>query len=88
MGNIEIPLPENMKVATADPSIGILDETTPLGSRSVLKDEIEADGSPRSLSVLPAYGTKVRKPSTFDAPEPRDIVPTKRTLSWADVARK
>ena len=62
IGNTDIPLPSDVTTSVlSDPSIGIPDGSTLQESRSVLKDEIAVGGSPRSLSVLPAFAPKARK---------------------------
>ncbi len=97
MGNIDIALPEGDIV----PSDGI-PVATPPESRSVLKDVTASERSPRALTVLPAYGTRAHKTKNnyVTASAARDITATvtanqysnqisgKRTLSWADIARK
>ena len=57
----------------------------------VLKDEIAVRGSPRALTVLPAFGTKALKPvpaGTDSKKYVADKKAVKKTLSWAEVARK
>jgi hypothetical protein len=56
-------------------------------SEALLKDEIAVDGSPRSLTVLPALGAKARQsvPAGTDSKKPRA---SKRTLSWAETVKK
>ncbi len=56
-----------------------------------MKDEIAVGGSPRSLSVLPAFRPKVRKTVVSQARETVLVnkpMATKKALSWADVVRK
>ena len=56
-----------------------------------MKDEIAVGGSPRSLSVLPAYRPKTRKtvvPKVRETCLVNKPVATKKTLSWADVVGK
>ena len=91
MGNTDIPLPSNVSADILVPSIGIPDGQTLQESRSVLKDEIAVRGSPRALTVLPAFG----KPTLKSAPagtDSRDYVAekkaVKKTLSWAEIAQK
>jgi hypothetical protein len=52
-----------------------------------LKDEIAVGGSPRSLTVLPAFGAKTRQsvPTGTDA---KKSMASKRTLSWAQIVKK
>jgi hypothetical protein len=83
MGKTDIPLPSDMSKDIPDPSIGIPDGPTLQESRSVLKDEIAGSGSPRSLTVLPAFGLQIRKSVTNDKP-----VASKRSLSWAQIVSK
>ena len=87
MGNTDIPLPSDMNNGTVNPSIGIPDGPTLQESRSVLKDEIEVDRSPRSLEVLPAFGSQVRK-SILVGTNSNKHVARKRTLSWAEIVAK
>ena len=57
----------------------------------VLKDEIAVCGSPRALTVLPAFGTKTQKSApagTYSKKYMADKKAVKMTLSWAKVARK
>ena len=57
----------------------------------VLKEDITVGGSPRSLSVLPAFRPKVRKTVVSQARETVLVnkpMATKKALSWADVVRK
>ena len=58
----------------------------------MLKDEIAVGGSPRSLSVLPAFGPKVGKTVLVSQVRETGLVnkpvATKKTLSWADVVGK
>ncbi len=92
MGNTDIPLPSDVTTSVLpDPSIGIPDGSTLQESRSVLKDEIAVGGSPRSLSVLPAFRPKVRKTVVSHVRETGLVnkpMAAKRTLSWADVVGK
>jgi hypothetical protein len=83
MGKTDIPLPSDLNKGNPDPSIGIPDGPTPQESRSVLKDEIADSESSRSLSVLPAFGSQVRKPARQNQP-----VASKRSLSWAQIVSK
>ncbi len=56
-----------------------------------MKDEIAVGGSPRSLSVLPAFRPKVRKTAVSHVRETglvNEPMAVKRTLSWADVVGK
>jgi hypothetical protein len=55
----------------------------------VLKDEVAVCGSPRSLTVLPAFGSRsqARKPVTAGT-NPIKRVVDKRVLSWAEIASK
>jgi hypothetical protein len=75
-----------MTMDTPDPSIGIHDGTLQ-ESRSVLKDEIAVGGSPRSLTVLPAFGAKTRQsvPTGTDAMK---SIASKKNLSWAEIVKK
>jgi hypothetical protein len=83
MGNTDIALPS----VTTDPSIGILDSLTIPESRSVLKDEIAVDSSPRSLTVLPASGWRKGKMEKKEkATGTVQPVGSNRTLTWAEVA--
>jgi hypothetical protein len=58
----------------------------------VLKDEIANGSSPRSLTVLSAYGSQATKntPLSVSSGEfkPSTPVPSKRTLSWAEIASR
>ncbi len=89
MGSTDIPLPSDVTTSVLpDPSIGIPDVSTLQESRSVLKDEIAAGGSPRSLSVLPAFAPKARKtvvPQVRKTGLVNKPVAMKKTISWADV---
>jgi hypothetical protein len=55
----------------------------------LLKDEVAVCGSPRSLTVLPAFGSRsqTRKPVTAGT-NPIKRVVDKRVLSWAEIASK
>jgi hypothetical protein len=86
MGNTDIPLPSEMNMDTPDPSIGIHDGTLQ-ESRSVLKDEIAVGGSPRSLTVLPAFGFKTRQSVPAGTGFKKSMA-SKKTLSWADIVKK
>jgi hypothetical protein len=59
---------------------------------SLLKDEIANGSSPRSLTVLPAYGSQATKntpPSVTNGGfKPSIPVPSKRMLSWAEIASR
>jgi hypothetical protein len=68
MGNTDIVLPHDQPTHAAVPSIGIPDGLTQQESRSVLKDEIAQDCSPRSLTVLPAFGPQARKTAMSERP--------------------
>jgi hypothetical protein len=72
---------------TPDPSIGIPDGTLQ-ESRSVLKDEIAVGGSPRSLTVLPAFGAKAHQPSVPCGTVSKKPMASKKTLSWAEIVKK
>jgi hypothetical protein len=91
MGNTDIPLPSDMSSDIPDPSVGIPDGHTIQESRSVLKDEIAVGGSPRALTVLPAFGSQVSKlvPAGTDLNE---YVAGKKAgkspLSWAERVKK
>jgi hypothetical protein len=89
MGNTDIPLPPPTNKRVSDPSVGIPVVTTNPESRSVLKDEVAVCGSPRSLTVLPAFGSRsqARKPVTAGT-NPIKRVVDKRVLSWAEIASK
>ena len=78
MGNINIELPPGPDKMNVIPDV-----LTQQESRSVLKNEIEKGRLPCSLAVLPVYG-KANDITTRNA---RNLVVSKRTLSWADVAR-
>ena len=57
----------------------------------MLKDEIAVRGSPRALTVLPAFGTKTLKPAPAGTDSKKYVAgkkAVKKTLSWAEVARK
>ena len=57
----------------------------------MLKDEIAVRSSPRALMVLPAFGTQTLKsaPAGTDSKKyVADKKAVKKTLSWAEVARK
>jgi hypothetical protein len=92
MGNTDIALPTGDSRSKPDPSIGIPNEPTHPESRSVLKDEIANGSSPRSLTVLPAYGSQATKntpPSVTNGGfKPSIPVPSKRMLSWAEIASR
>jgi hypothetical protein len=85
MGDTNIPLPLEMNMNTPDPSTGIPDGTTLKESRSVLKDKIAVSGSPRSLTVLPAFGIKTRQ-SVPTGPGSKKYMASKKTLTWAKIA--
>jgi hypothetical protein len=87
MGNTNIPLPLEMNMNTPDPSTGIPDGTTLNESRSVLKDEIAVSGSPRSLTVLPAFRIKTRQ-SVPTGTGSKKSMASKKTLSWAEIVKK
>ena len=56
-----------------------------------MKDEIAVRGSPRALTVLPAFGIKTLKsaPAGTDSKEyVAGKKAVKKTLSWAEVVRK
>jgi hypothetical protein len=55
--------------------------------QQVLKDEIAVGSSPRSLTVLPAFGLKARQsvPAGTDSKKP---TASKKTLSWAEIVKK
>ena len=83
MGNTEIPLPSELNKDKQDPSVGIPDVSTPQESRSVLKDEIVSYGSPRSLKVLPAYGSAKDESALVDK-----RVAIKRKITWAEIVAR
>jgi hypothetical protein len=83
MGNTDIPLPSDVSRAVQDPSIGIPAGSTLPESRSVLKDEIAVSGSPRSLTVLPAFGSKKPESALVNK-----CVATKRAVSWAEIVAR
>ena len=87
MGNTNIPLTSEMNMNTPDPFKGIPDGTTLKESRSVLKDEIAVSGSPRSLTVLPAFGIKTRQ-SVPPGSGSKKTMASKKTLSWPKIAKK
>ena len=88
MGNTDIVLPNDQSKNAAVPSIGIPDGLIQQESRSVLKDEIEKDRSPRSLTVLPVYGSQECKPTNTTRVMPSKPVVGKQTVSWADIASR
>ena len=91
MGNIDIalPSPPSMHTPDAAPSIGIPDGPIPQESRSVLKDKIVTNSSPRILTVLSAFGSQSRKTeSTTTEIESSRLVVSKRTVSWAEIASR
>jgi hypothetical protein len=61
MGNADVPLPSDASMDVPDLSVGIPNGPTLQESRSALKDEIAVGGSPRSLTVLPAFGSQTRQ---------------------------
>jgi hypothetical protein len=83
MGKTDIPLPTDVIKNIPDPSIGIPDGPTIPESRSVLKDVID---SPRSLSVLPAFGTRARKEVSVRPVSERAA--STRAVSWAEIVRR
>jgi hypothetical protein len=87
MMNTNIPLPSEMNMNTLDPSTGIPDGTTLKEFRSVLKDEIAVSGSPRSLTVLPAFIIKTRQSVPIGTGS-KIYLASKKTLSWAEIAKK
>jgi hypothetical protein len=88
MGNTNIPLPLEMNMNTPDPFTGIPDGTTLKKEfRSVLKDEIAVSGSPRSLTVLPAFRIKTRQ-SVPTGTGSKKSMASKKTLSWAKIVKK
>jgi hypothetical protein len=103
MGNVEIALPEEVACGSADSTDRIPMVLTPQGSRSVLKQENETGSSLFSLTVLPASGSRTKdkqdQTADVDVPlaskaikkackKPSKPVECKRTLSWADVAKR
>ncbi len=87
MGNTDIPLSSDINMDSLDPSIVIPDGPTLQESRSVLKDEITVDGSPRSLTGLPAFGSQMRQ-SVPTGTGSEKYVASKKVLSWAEIAKK
>ena len=96
MGNVDIPLPtDGMSSGTVKTDV-IPDIVKTQESRSVLEKKIEARMPPRSLTsltVLPACVKKTLKTTRHSNNKPvlgtrlnSNLVPGKRTLSWADVA--
>jgi hypothetical protein len=85
LGKTEIALPTDTPTSVTDLQYGIPAVSTPQESRSVLVNEI---GSPRSLlTVLPAFGKANDAGMTTNDPrQTSNMVVSKRTLSWADVA--
>jgi hypothetical protein len=89
MGNTEIPLPNDMGENISDPSKEILDGTSPqelqrvLKNENVMKNEINKS-SPRSLTVLHALGSQVRKSSPVGNVTGKPMV-SQPTKSWAEV---
>jgi hypothetical protein len=96
MGNTDIPLPSDVSVNVSNPSIGIPDEPTLPESRSVLKDEIAVGGSPRALTVLPAFGSQTRQTvptgtslkTVLTGTGLKNCVASKKALSWAEIVKK
>ena len=100
MGNVNIALPTDDAVVTADSTDGIRVVPTPQGSRSVLGMENEIGSSLFSLTVLPAYGKTIQDPianrsvpiankaSKRAYKMPSKQVECKRTLSWADIVKR
>jgi hypothetical protein len=70
-----------------DPSVQIPDGLTHPESRSVLKNEITVDGSPRALTVLPVCGSDGRKTASVvsNASEPVD---SEQTVALAEFASR
>jgi hypothetical protein len=88
MGNTDIVLPHDQPTHAAVPSIGIPDGLTQQESRSVLKDEIAQDCSPRSLTVLPAFGPQARKTAMSERPlasKNKRVASENKRLSWAQI---
>jgi hypothetical protein len=83
MGNTDIPLPSDESTSVLEPSDGIPVGPTLQESRSVLKDEIAVRSSPRSLEVLPAFGSEVRKSVMVKKP-----VASRRAVSWAEIVSR
>jgi hypothetical protein len=54
----------------------------------LLKDEQENDGSPGVLTVLPAFGSKMRESTITTEAEPSELVTSARTVSWAETASR
>jgi hypothetical protein len=53
----------------------------------LLKDEIAVGGSPRSLTVLPAFRAKACQ-SVPAGTDTKKSMASKRTLSWAQIVKK
>jgi hypothetical protein len=53
----------------------------------LLKDEMAVGGSPRSLTVLPAFGSQVRQ-SVPTGTGAKKRVADKKALSWAETVKK
>jgi hypothetical protein len=59
----------------------------------MLEDEIAVMGSPRSLTVLPAFGAKPRQGAKAHQSVPagtvfRKPMASKKILSWAEIVKK
>jgi hypothetical protein len=88
MGNTNIAFPTGVIESNSDPSIGIPDGPAPQESRSVLKDEITDDSSPRSLTVLPAFRSQDWKTTKATIAKRSKLVVSKCTVSWAEIASR
>ena len=85
MGNTDIALPSGAVNSTTAQTNGIPAVVTQPESRSVLEHENEISRSPRLITVLPASVSTTGHTSHTGPSKP---VVGKRTLSWADIARR
>jgi hypothetical protein len=87
MGKTDIPLPSDVAKSVTDPSVRIPDGLTHPESRSVLKNEIAVDGSPRALTVLPVCGSDGRKAASVVSNTSKPVA-SKQTVTWAEIVSR
>jgi hypothetical protein len=100
MGNIDIALPTDKTVSTTDQSNGIPVGTAPLESRSVLRNkdvtDVLTDRPSTPTTTNDEHSSELKNTSdrlssqAEKAPieHRNDVVAQKRTISWAQIARK
>jgi hypothetical protein len=91
MGNADVPLPSDASMDVPDLSVGIPNGPTLQESRSALKDEIAVGGSPRSLTVLPAFGSQTHQSVPAGTGLEKHVAGKKagqKAISWADTVKK